>query len=138
MAERLIDTVVRTLPSPATGNRITYDDAVKGFGVRTTAAGAKSFVLNYRAGGRERRYTIGSVPDWTVRAAREKAKELKRRIDNGEDPMAERHAERTAPTMGDLADRFEAEHLTKRRASTARDYVSICASTSAHTSAKCG
>ena len=125
MAERLTDGIVRALPTPVTGNRISYDLEVKGFGVRTTAAGAKSFVLNYRAGGRERRYTIGSVPDWTVRAAREKAKELKRRVDNGGDPMGDRHAERAALTMDDLADRFEAEHLTKRRASTGRDYASI-------------
>ena len=125
MAEKLTDQMVRVLVPPASGNRVSYDSEVRGFGVRSTAAGARSFVLNYRAGGRERRITIGSSPDWTVKAARERAKALKQRIDIGEDPMAERRAARAAPTMNDLADRFEAEHLTKRRASTARDYASI-------------
>jgi hypothetical protein len=39
--------------------------------------------------------------------------------------MADRHADRAAPTMNDLADRFDAEHLSKRRPSTEVDYRSI-------------
>lgn len=125
MAERLTDQMVRNLPSPPSGNRVTYDTEVRGFGIRVTAAGAKAFVLNYRSGRRERRITIGSFPDWTTKAARERAKDLKRQIDSGEDPMGERHAHRAAPTVNDLADRFEAEHLSKRRPATRIDYLSI-------------
>ena len=112
MAIKLSDKEVRTLAAPASGYVITYDTEVKGFGARTTAAGAKSFVLNYRVNGRERRITIGSFPDWGVAAAREQAKSLKRRIDIGEDPMADRHAERIAPTIESLAERYLAEHAT--------------------------
>jgi integrase len=125
MAERLTDGVVRDLAAPASGNKITYDDDVKGFGVRITTAGAKAFVLNYRAAGRERRITIGSFPDWTVKAAREHAKGLKRQIDVGEDPMAERHDQRAEKTIDHLCDIFETEHLPSRRASTREDYVSL-------------
>ena len=125
MAEKLTDTLVKGLEPPTSGNRITYDETVKGFGVRVTSAGARAFIVNYRAGGRERRITIGSYPDWTTTAARDEAKELKRRIDRGEDPMGDRHDERAAPTVNALADRFEAEHLVKRRAATDRDYKSI-------------
>ena len=61
----LTDSAVKRLPPPARGNRITYDTAVKGFGCRVTAAGARAFILNYRTNaGRERRYTIGAFPDW--------------------------------------------------------------------------
>ena len=125
MAEKITDKLVRTLVAPAVGNRITYDEEVKGFGVRITSAGAKAFILNYRAAGRERRITIGSFPDWSVADARNEARGLKRRIDVGEDPMADRHADRSAPTMNDLADRFDAEHLAKRRPKTQSDYRSI-------------
>jgi len=125
MAEKLTDKVIKSLPIPSSGNRITYDSGVRGFGVRTTSAGARSFVLNYRAGGRERRITIGSFPDWSVTVARDRAAALKRQVDDGADPMAERHTDRAAPTMNDLADRFEAEHLSKRRATTARDYAGL-------------
>ena len=114
------------MPAPASGNRVTYDAEIPGFGVRVTAAGSKAFeFVNYRSGGRERRLTIGSYPAWTLVAAREEAKQLRRRIDRGEDPMGKRHEERAAPTLNDLADRFEAEHLAKRREATGRDYRSI-------------
>src|SRR5688572_3595209 len=99
----LTDKIVKDTKSPAKGYRITYDETVKGFGVRVTAAGAIAFVLNYRTkAGRERRFTIGSVPDWTVTAARTYAKALKVRVDRGEDPLADIQAEREAPTVADL------------------------------------
>jgi integrase len=118
---------VSRLPRPAAGNKIYYDDAVPGFGCRVTAAGHRSFVLNYRTRhGRERRYTIGDAGlgegGWTVGAARMRARELRRQIDDGGDPLAEIEAEREAPTMADLANRFEQEHLPRKRASTAGEY----------------
>jgi integrase len=125
MADRLTDKLVKAMEPPASGNRITYDEEVKGFGIRVTSAGARAFILNYRASGRERRYTIGSFPDWNTSAARDRAKELKREVDNGGDPMGDRHTDRAAPTVSALADRFVEEHLSKRRDSTVTDYKSI-------------
>jgi integrase len=122
MGERISDKMVKELALPAKGNKLHYDDEVKGFAVRVTAAGAKAFVLNYYADGRERRITIGAYPDWTVVAARAKAKELRRDIDNGEDPLAERIERRQAPTIGDLWDAYREKHLpTKRERSRADD-----------------
>jgi integrase len=119
--------VVRALERPAAGNKIHYDSEVKGFGARVTAAGAIAFVVNYRrrADGLERRYTIGAYPDWGVAAAREKAKELKRHIDGGGDPVGELAVERGAPTVANLAERFLAEHVTKLRPHTQDDCRSM-------------
>ncbi|ESZ41161.1 MULTISPECIES: integrase arm-type DNA-binding domain-containing protein [unclassified Mesorhizobium] len=65
MAEKLSEAIVKGLAAPANGSRIVYDEETKGFGVRLTATGAKSFILNYRTRkGRERRITIGSVEIW--------------------------------------------------------------------------
>ena len=125
MALRLTDRTVKGLPGPAKGNRVYYDDIVKGFGCRVTAAGARAFVLNYRrkADGLERRYTIGSFPEWTVLAAREEAKRLKREIDGGADPVGEHREARASPTMADLCDRFLADYVPhKLRRSTQRSY----------------
>jgi integrase len=124
---KLTDKAVRALPAPTKGNVIAYDATVKGFGARVTAGGSRAFVLNYRrrSDGTERRYTIGAFPDWSVVAAREEAKRLKRDIDLGADPVGEHNAARAAPTVNDLADRFEAEHLPRLRPSSARDYKSV-------------
>jgi integrase len=115
MATRLTDSDVRKLPAPASGNRIHYDTEVKGFGARVTAGGAKSFVLNYRAQGRERRLTIGSFPNWPTARARDQARQLRRRIDVGGDPMADRDQERTAPTVADMAARYIEEQGPRKR-----------------------
>ena len=127
MGVKLTDKIVRTLSAPISGNRITYDTDVLGFGARITASGAKAFILNYRvkATGLERRYTIGSFPDWSVSAAREKAKELKREVDSGGDPLGEVKASREAPTVADLCARFKEEHVEKLRHKTQADYTSI-------------
>ena len=125
MAIKLTDRAARGLSPPQQGNRIAYDEEVRGFGLRVTAGGAKSFILNYRVGGHERRITIGGYPDWPVAAARERARSLKRRVNLGDDPMQERHDERTAPTVADLCDCFERDYLPKRRPATQRDYLSI-------------
>jgi integrase len=127
VAERLTDRLVRSLVPPEKGNKITYDNEVRGFGVRITAGGAVAFILNYRRRSDllERRYTIGSYPDWGVAAARERAKELKRHVDGGGDPVGEHVAERAAPTVADLRERFVEEHVSKQRPHTQRDYRAI-------------
>ncbi|MGB6913651.1 MAG: tyrosine-type recombinase/integrase, partial [Pseudolabrys sp.] len=123
MAAKLTDAVVKALPAPTSGEKITYDEAMKGFGIRVTAAGARSFVLNYRTRlGRERRYTIGRFPNWKTSPARTEALELRKVVDRGGDPLGDIHAGRKAPTVADLCDRFEAEHLSRLRPSTQTSY----------------
>ncbi|EKS28162.1 tyrosine-type recombinase/integrase [Afipia felis] len=127
MSKKLTDSIVKDLPSPDKGNRVTYDGgekAVRGFGVRVTAAGARSFILNYRTRtGRERRFTIGQYPTWKTTAARQEAEELRRRIDRGEDPMAEKEADRDAKTVADMTKKFLEEHSErKNRESTTALY----------------
>ena len=48
--------------------------------------------------------------------------ELRRLIDDGGDPLADIEAERAAPTVAELCDRFEQEHLPRKRPGTAEDY----------------
>jgi integrase len=62
-----------------------------------------------------------------VVAARAEASDLKRRIDRGDDPLGELESNRDAKTVADLAKRFEAEHLQKKRASTQTTYRAIIA-----------
>ena len=110
MSERLNQRLISNLKAPAKGNTITYDGEVRGFGVRITSAGAISFILNYRIHGRERRYTIGRYPEWSLAAAREEAVRLRSAIAQGSDPLGEREQEREAPTVKDLADDYLERH----------------------------
>jgi integrase len=122
-ATKLTDAFIKRLPTPAAGKKITYDTEIKGFGCRVYASGARTFVLNYRTrGGRERRITIGSFPDWNTGAARKEAVELKKAIDRGGDPVGELQAHRAAPTVNDLCDRFVAEYMPRKRPSTQHTY----------------
>jgi len=120
---RLTDNIIRRLPVPAAGNELTRDTAVVGYAACITAAGSRSLVLNYyNRAGRERRFTIGKFPDWSVSAGREEARRLKREIDAGGDPLSEIEAERGAATVDDLIERFLEEHVSRKRPHTQYDY----------------
>jgi integrase len=119
----LTDAKVRRLAVPEKGSKITLDDEVLGFGIRVTANGARRYVLRYTTrAGRERTYTIGDATVWRTTDAREKARELRREIEDGGDPLGDIEAERAAPTMLDLIERFRSEHLPKKRPRTASEY----------------
>jgi integrase len=120
MARKITDKIVKSSPVPS----LTWDQDVKGFGIKVYPAGSRSFILNYRrkSDGRARRWTIGSFPDWGTGAARDEAKRLKRLIDGGADPVGEHQSNRAAPTVNELLDRFEREYLPRKRASTQRTY----------------
>jgi integrase len=122
--EKLTDRGISKL-SPTGKQRIVFDSEVPGFGVRITPAGVKAFVLDYRIGGRQRRYTIGRCDDWAVEKARRRARELRREVDLDRDPQQERDDIRAEPTVADLCDQFERELLPKRRDSTAASYRSL-------------
>ena len=123
MSQRITDRAIQELPLPENGNRIIYDSEVSGFGIRVTAGGAKSFILNYRIDGRERRYTIGAYGrnEWSVAAARKRAGELRKEISQGEDPLAVRVDKRQAPTIADLCDQYIEGYLPNKRESSQRD-----------------
>lgn len=106
----LTDKKLRSIESPEKGRRLVFDDhreAPKGFGVRVTAAGKRAFVLRYRSRqGHDRLLTIGDYPTWSLAAARKRATDLRREIDNGADILEQRREERAEPTVADVAKRF--------------------------------
>jgi len=102
-----------------------FDTEVIGFAVRVQSSGARTFTIDYRHAGRQRRMNIGRWPEWSVTAARERAKELRRAIDEGRDPLAVREDFREAPRVKDLIDRYIAEHLPKLAKNNAGDQVSM-------------
>jgi len=120
-SDRLSDAGVGRL-APRSGTFIVFDTVVKGFGVRVTPSGTKAFVIDYRTrAGRQRRYTIGKFPNWSVRAARKVGKELLQRVALGDDPVAQRKEDRGGEIVADLAERYIDEHLPKKRPRSQRE-----------------
>ena len=76
-----------------------FDTGVRGFSITIYPSGNRAFTLDYRVGGRQRRMTIGRWPEWNTVAARERAKELRRDIDEGIDPLSQKESAREAPRV---------------------------------------
>ena len=88
ITKRSVDAV--PVPLPGSGRReYLWDEEVKGFGLMVTDKGHRSYIAQYRIGGRSgqtRRVTIGKHGSpWTPDSARKRALELleqvRRRID---------------------------------------------------------
>ena len=102
--------IARLVPRDAT--YITYDATTRGFGVRTTPAGAKSYVLTYRRqDGHQRRMTIGRVDQMLVVDARREAQALLLRIGQGDDPLGEQQGQSGTPRMQMLWQRYVTDHM---------------------------
>src|SRR3954453_19453072 len=89
----------------ATGTRaerIAWDEELKGFGIRALPSGRRSWVVQYRAGKRQRRISLGDVATVLAGEARTRARELLARSDLGHDPQAERRAAKLTLTVGEL------------------------------------
>lgn len=123
---KLTKTVVERLGAPAQGYTLHWDGELRGFGVRVTAHGVKTFILQRRVNGKDRRITIGRLGPLTAVEARREATKLLGAIATGRDPVAERkQAAIEAVTLGEAF----AEYLCARelRPKTVKDYNRVMA-----------
>jgi Arm DNA-binding domain len=102
---KLTKKVVDEAESKAKGDAFTWDNELKGFGLKVSEAGLKTYVLQYRnAHGRSRRFSIGKHGSpWTCEEARKRAVELLREIADGRDPLDAKAEAREALTVDELA-----------------------------------
>jgi len=107
---KLIKRAVDAFTPPATGQAFLWDGELRGFGVRATPSGLKSFILQYRnAEGRSRRLVIGRYGVLTVEQARDQAKIKLGVIADGHDPAEDNALSRQAVTVTELCDWYLAE-----------------------------
>lgn len=87
---RITKSVVDRLNAPVAGQSFIRDSELKGFAVRITTSGAKSFILEKRIDGKVKRLTLGRYPELTVEQARKEAHKLLGHIATGRNPTAEK------------------------------------------------
>jgi integrase len=92
---------VEAAPVQAT-DYIIWDDEISGFGVRIFASGRRGYIIQYRAQGRSRRFTIGGHGIWTPELARREAKVQLGRVARGDAPAEERQLDHQAMTVKEL------------------------------------
>jgi integrase len=127
---KLTKSVVESAPVDHRKPSYLWDDQLPSFGVKILPTGSRRYVLKYRAGagGRtatQRWATLGTHGAITCDQARSLAQQTLAAIAKGEDPQALKFAQRGAPRLDDIWNRFEAEQLPLKKASTARDYKQI-------------
>ncbi len=100
-----------------------WDDELPGFALRVLPSGRKGYIVQYRAGRRSRRMSLGPSTVLTCEQARTRAIGIIAAARKGNDPAAERDAERKTITVKELAERFDKEHVSVRiKETTARGY----------------
>lgn len=98
-----------TLPTGVT-DKIFFDDALPGFGLRIREGGKRTWIAQYRAGATQRRVTLGTVETLDADAARKAARDVLAKVHLGQDPQAEKiEARKPKPkelTVGDAIERY--------------------------------
>lgn len=111
------------------------DGTIPGLTLVASASGTGSWRLRYYAGPKQKEATIGQYPAWGIAEARDRAKELRRAVDDGVDVALEKQRRKqeatTATTVDDLAaayfEKAEKElhpHTFKQRRSLHDRFVS--------------
>lgn len=84
-----------------------FDEGITGFVVERRVDGGGTYALRYKDEyGRQRQYKIAGVSDVTFAEAKKEAIRVKARVSMGKNPVEERRANRTIPTVAELAVRY--------------------------------
>ena len=121
---RLTDRGIEALKPRAVRYEV-WDEARKGFGVRVTPRGAKSFVWVYHFKGKPRRLTFGAYPRLSLADAGVRLAQAQQLLGKGVDPgaqtVSEHLAARHAETIADLVEEYLARYARPRKRSAAED-----------------
>lgn len=110
----LTDLLIKKLKPPVKGQKTYFDGVQKGFGIRVSKGGTKTFVL---VTGKERTiHTLGRYPDMPLMEARKRAKTVLGEV------VAEKKGVRPSLSFPEARERFLADTETRTRPSTHAEY----------------
>ena len=121
--QKLTKSVVERL-EPRCAELIVWDESLPGFGLRVKPNGNRSYVIQYRNRntGASKRMTVGPHgPTLTFDQAKKQARIILADVLRGNDPAGKRRAERSGPTVADLArDYLERHAIPNKRPRSVR------------------
>jgi integrase len=96
--------------SPNRKSTIYWFDGIKGFGIRVSPKGRKSWIVQYMSNDNSRKVVIGRYPEMSLRQARQVFAEMMLNINLGADPYEEKQElrlkQRNDITVKELLDRY--------------------------------
>lgn len=89
------------------------EGTVPGLTISASKKGVASWYIRYRWAGKQKERTIGQYPVWGAADAREKAKELRRDVENGVDIALEKQKQKQEALSAVTVDMLAAEYFDK-------------------------
>ncbi|MFY0610702.1 MAG: site-specific integrase [Hyphomicrobiaceae bacterium] len=112
---RLTDLLIRKLRAPEKGQKTYFDETNRGFGVRVSQGGSKSFVVMF--GRRRQLKTLGRYPDVSLADARKEAKRVQ-----AEENQSTGKQPRISITFFEAREKFLHDAATRNKPRTVKDY----------------
>lgn len=111
---KLTKTYIDRITPPASGYDLHWDEQDRGFGLRVTRDGKRTYIAQGRVNGKEARISIGPHGVFTADQAREVAREHLRSMRQGTDPrtVAKERAAETV-SLRDVADAYKRDRPLK-------------------------
>lgn len=101
------------------GRKVDYfDTLVKGLVLRVTAAGGKSWFAVYGPPAKRKWLKLGAYPEIPLggdAGARQRARDVRARVSDGADPVAEKKAEAASQTVTDLVENYLSRKVASKR-----------------------
>ena len=121
---KITKTFVDKVELPTSGQKIHWDDELKGFCLRVTAAGNKTYVVEKRVKGKTTRRTIGAANVYSNHEARLEAKRLLLEMAQGSDPkIASAERELQNITLGQAFEDYKSARPLKPRTISNYNYT---------------
>ncbi len=104
----LTDKTVKLPLPPGKADHLFFDDMIPGFGLRIREGGSKTWVFQYKVGGKQRRMVLGRATAIKAEAARKAAQQYHAQVSRGLDPAGEKAVRKVqaADTLDELVRRY--------------------------------
>lgn len=119
---KLTKTSVERAAIPESGQAFYRDELLRGFALRVTSGGVRSFIVEKRINGKVKRKTLGRFGVLTVEQARKEATKFLGKVASGQDPISqEKESQSQAVTLKEVFDLY-IQVRSALKPSTVRDY----------------